>query len=29
MFDYSGQDIIKYEKNYFTLNIYSCQTYIF
>jgi len=29
MFGYGGQEKIKYKKNYFTLNMYCCRTYIF
>ena len=29
MYGYGGQDRIKYEKLYFTLNLYYYQTYIF
>jgi hypothetical protein len=29
MYGYGRQDIIKYEKLYFTLNLYYYQTYIF
>jgi hypothetical protein len=29
MFGYDRQDIIKYKKIYFIINMYYCQTYIF